>query len=245
MQQQMGYAALPAADPSCIRATARGVTVKATQHPLDRPPAHRHHLKELQHSQSLPMPVSTGHQEVNDSQKDARRRSRQTKLPMTNEEKQVNTKATAPATTNPMNNKLHEEVKKAVLDDAKALAKRLGLRAPLEESPVRTAQMARAVPELAGKITKWPDLILRSDDGHENIHFIAVMIPVRPSPEDVRNVQLAASLLSQTTSRPAHAVVVEITEETEPDEESWNPIHWHTITRKRLDEENGQPQGTV
>ena len=128
-----------------------------------------------------------------------------------------------------------QEARNAALEGADELVRRLGLRMLRQEPPEREAQMARTNPDLAERLSRWPDLILSAHDGQDNIHFVAVMTPEAPEApdaQDVRDVRIAANLLHQATGRPAHAVIVEMTEGPEPDDESWNPVHWHTITRK-------------
>lgn len=150
------------------------------------------------------------------------------------------------ATTNPatdhMNGRPHQEVRNVALEGVQELVRRLGLRAPRQEPAESMIQMVQANPDLTGKLSRWPDLILSAQDGQDNIHFVAVMTPATPRAEDVRNVRLAASLISESTGRPAHAVMVEMTEEPETGDESWNPVHWHTIVKKGHSGTNGGPQ---
>ena len=154
-----------------------------------------------------------------------------------NKERQLNSGQLArsqPAGSNTSGRTAREDVRRAALKGAGSIAHRLGLRFLAEESRQREKETIQANPELAAKLSKMPDLILRADDGQDNIHHIAVMTPSQPEPEDVRNARLAANLLRETTGRPAHAVVVEVRDEPEPDDESWNPVHWHTISRDQL-----------
>ena len=144
----------------------------------------------------------------------------------------TNATETAPETNNSTGDNPLEEARNAALEDAEEMARRLGLRDPTEEPAETRARMAAANPDLAGRISRWPDLILRAHDGHGNIHYVAVMAPMTPGAQDVRNVRLAANLLHQSTGCLAHAVIVELRDGPEPEDESWNPVHWHTITRK-------------
>ena len=150
--------------------------------------------------------------------------------------------ATAGSTNDSTNDTAGQEVRTAALEGADELVRRLGLRMLRQEPPGREAQMARANPDLAERLSRWPDLILSAHDGQDNIHFVAVMTPDTADAQDVRNVRIAANLLYQATGRPAHAVVVEMTEGPEPDEESWNPVHWHTIPKDRPSPGPGWPQ---
>ena len=144
----------------------------------------------------------------------------------------TNATATAPESTNSTGDSPLEEARNAALEDAEEMARRLGLRDPTEEPAETRLQMAAANPGLAGRLSRWPDLILSAHDGQNKIHFVAVMTPTAPGMQDVRNVRLAANLLRLSTGRPAHAVIVELREGPEPEKESWNPVHWHTITKK-------------
>lgn len=164
----------------------------------------------------------------------------------------MSTKEMVPATadftedsTNDSTNDPGQEARNAVLQEAGQMARRLGLREPSEEPAETREEMAQANPDLAARLSRWPDLILRAHDGLNNIHFVAVMTPEAPDApdaQDVRNVRIAANLLYQATGRPAHAVVVETTDGPEPDDESWNPVHWHTIPKDRPSPDPRRPQ---